>query len=278
MTFKIIVSSLLPFSILASAIAGGGISRFENETGKQEAQRQQEQAQSERLPTESGSNIAQRGNQVDAVDPTIVPNEGEASRASLQSPTQQEEFQQQEKLFQQRKELILALKEKYQDEDAMFYLDKALKALQLGFEVSSSSFYNADSLEKASLAQQRSDVYNSIVCDYVDAAKAIEENPTIKDRIPNWKIFAPHKTPKPYLEAIGSQEKILSQLHEFNEFINRVSLNEKQQQEIEHHKAKLRQSINYLRAEVTRLRTRPNLMNEEDVMYSGPRFFPEMPH
>ena len=55
-------------------------------------------------------------------------------------------------------------------------------------------------MEIISLSKQQADVYNSIACDYMDAAQA---------QVSNF-----DKVPKPYLDAINCQRRMLNFLDE----------------------------------------------------------------
>lgn len=245
---------MLAFSTLASAIAGGGFSRPESQEERQEKQAQQQQfEEQERLRTENNSNDApslSRGKQVKAADPTIISTETEVSRTSPHSLAPKE-------IFEQRKKMILDARKKYQNRKAFFYSERALQALEIAFEKFLTVPHDDADPEIISLLQQEVDIYNSIACDYMDAAQA--------------EVSDFDKVPRPYLDAIFPQERMLDFLNELKNLHETGIANEEQRR-------RLQEQVELAHDISTRIRTRSGGYSELIPNYSGPRFFPEMPH
>jgi hypothetical protein len=255
-----IFGALLVFSTLASAIAGGGFSLPQREKESEQDLRDKQQEQQElwqRSRTENDSNdvpLFQRGDRVEAADPTIVRNEDKTSKDSLGNTP----LTSQEEEFYKRRALILKIQKKYQDRDAIFYANQALAALEQGFKAASSK---VDDSEIASLVEQQAGVYNSIVCDYMDAAEARHQS----------SVTGSVKVPKPYLDAINAQVRMLDFLNELQTLNERGVVSEEQ-------RSKLQNQVQQAREVAKKLRTRPGHANILEPTYAGLRFFPEIPH
>ena len=87
-------------------------------------------------------------------------------------------------------------------------------------------------------------------------------------------LIFPDKSSKPYLSAINCQLRALNFLNEFQQLMEKEELTPEEKQKEENLQVLIQQAH-----EVTKkVRTESCQFYVEDPLYSGARFFPEIPH
>lgn len=165
-----------------------------------------------------------------------------------------------------REDLVRLAAKKYQSEAALLYAGLALKALNSATDFRALTLENlpnqkiqamSQKEERLALLKQKEAVLESIACDYMDAAEAIHFR---------------EKGPKPYLEAASAQNRILDFLNEICELADQERLTSEKREQ-------LLGAIKQAKEVAANLRGNPNHpFPLIDSRYSGPRFFPDMPH
>lgn len=256
------LSILFLFSILVSAIAGPGSFNALNPERKQEQDEKnnQEQVRLREVGEEkTAENFQPRGTQLRAIDLTLI-----SVDSNIVSNSNEDDFRVSE--FKNRALLITKAIKQFKDKEAIDFAFQALEALQEAFVLESTSLDDIQSAvilsdlqrkEIISLSKQKAAVYKSIACDYMDAAQVQEDD------------F--EKIPRPYLNAISVQSRMLDFLNELQKLNEIKIINEEQ-------RTMLQDQIQQARKVATKVRTQPGVFHMKDDRYSGLRFFPEMPH
>lgn len=257
-----IFSLLLFISSLASGMEQPG--RKATSEGEMKKVQQLQEAARARLKTAPGNQELEEENegcvdlrerfQIEAAEPIIVSSKQHETPNALLNKDR----------FEQERDQIDQALTRYTREASKVLAHHALDALS---EASWRAKVNLDDIEhpvvQANFHQQKmielhhamALVYKSIASDYMDAAEA--ENTCDKNS-------------KPYLEAIGIQQRILNCLNELKEQMEEgrfTSANEAEQAE----------QIKELRGVTRNVRTMHSI-GIEDSSYAGSRFFSEMPH